>query len=187
MFPARVNVHSVIDGTLLTAVNEANGIIYSKWDGEILFEANGGRAIPHVTMLMGEVESAQAYDGIVQELARAASVALPATYGVGLPYLVSRNSGFIFVDVLPSDLWQERRLEIAGALGKWMKFDRHGGPRNVSHITLGYARTRPAGVSILAPAFAKASGADQVWQTSLVGDRGTAIKALDTFRLGGDG
>jgi len=179
-FPSRVNISYLLQGKPLEYAREANAEIFVR-GGEFEFSPRG-QAIPHVTMLMGEVKSLQDLEELFDVVAKASFEFENIDFELSAPYFRDARRKFVFVDTNPQESFLKQRRLLQEWVGPLLKIDHYGNAENVSHITLGYNdlgndATLLAHISSSAPIAGKASQL----QVARTGARGTCIETLRTF------
>jgi len=181
-FPLRVNISFMLCETIHAHVLSLNRLVVDAGYNEICFSGPDA-VMPHITLLMGEVDTEDEYDLLAEELRVLAETMYPIQYRIGRPYLRQPSQHFIFVDVHPERKFRDYRVEMHADLGRYIECDHHGGPHNVSHITIGYCPIVYPGLQELVRKSNRLPGIADTIQLSVAGKRGTCVKKLHEFRL----
>src|SRR5689334_13556253 len=179
VFPLRANISFTLSHDVREEVLKLNSIIVRDGFSEIDFSGPSA-PIPHITLLMGEVDSADDLKALIEALQYFGQHHEPISYEIGRPYLRRPSRNFIFVDTLPQSEFRLFRLELHQILSKFIDCDLHGGPKNISHITLGYAHGVYPGIDNLIQVARPAKGIADTFQIAKTGQRGTCLGAIAT-------
>ncbi len=181
-FPLRINISYLLDGVVAEYVTKANSAIFVD-GGEFEFEPEG-IAIPHITMLMGDVGSSSDLDEVIAVVADTANELAPIDFELSDPYFRDGRGRFIFVDTNPQPQFYQQRLLLQNRAGSLLKIDHYGGAENVSHITLGY-NDRGTDPALLEQFKVNhlVTGKASLMQVARTGSRGTCIETLQTFSI----
>ena len=182
-YPLRLNISFELSPAVEEKVVSANHKLVNLGYKEINFQPDGG-AIPHVTLLMGDVASRADFERLQQILVAFAKREKSIHYVVQRPYLKLPSKSFIFVDVEPAETFRLLRHRLFEQVNQLLAFEYHGGPDNVSHITLGYARPSLASVGKISQEFeSDLNGIASALALSRVGNRGACIEKFAVFRF----
>ncbi len=136
-FPARLGVSLELDGPLRAWAIRSNATIVRAGFSEIRF-CGKGAAIPHITLLMGEVANSRHYTNLLRAIAGYCSQVDPISYSVSTPCLDEPEGNFVFANVLPPDVFKETRFALFRLVSADIECELHGRPENPAHLTLGY-------------------------------------------------
>jgi 2'-5' RNA ligase superfamily len=132
----KINIHVPVEGDLLAYVRRINRPIVARGFSDISFQT-GSQQIPHVTLLMGNIERGD----LSQALGRIKDIAATVRqfeFAVTPPFIVSPSQKFCFLGVIPEEPFVKIKELLATNLRNIIKPDFHGGPSNPPHITFGY-------------------------------------------------
>jgi 2'-5' RNA ligase len=135
----RVNVHYVLDIATKAYCLDINRALTGIAGSLIRFE---GRAavIPHMTIVMGEMESGTDIEDVVSRVrATCHAVALPYRGAVGKPYLSRANGHYVLCDLEPSTNFEATQEQVTASLRGYVRAGRDRDP--MPHITLGYVES----------------------------------------------
>lgn len=158
-------------------VRKLNSIIVHDGFGEINF-SRAAAPIPHITLLMGDVDNANDLAALIETLQDFARNHTGICYEIGRPYLRRPSRNFIFVDTIPQKAFRLLRLELHQSLSRFIDCELHGGPKNISHITLGYAHGVYPGIHKLVRAANSVKGTADTFQVAETGKRGTCRQLI---------
>jgi 2'-5' RNA ligase len=175
-FPLRVNISFMLSREVTEEICRLNSIIVRDGFREIDFSKSSA-PIPHITLLMGEVDEEEDLKGLIQAL-RGFSLHEPIKYKISQPYLRRPSRNFIFVDTVPQKAFRLLRRKLHEALSEFIDCELHGGPDNVSHITLGYAHRAYPGIDKLIKSAQSAGGLADTFQVAETGRRGTCKRLI---------
>lgn len=176
-FPLRTNISFMLSDGVRKEVRKLNSIIVKDGFAEIDFSAVSA-PLPHITLLMGEVDHLQDLKTLIQALTSFSQHQAPIDYRIGKPYLRDPSRNFIFVDTVPQEQFRLLRLELDQILSRFIDCDMHGGPKNVSHITLGYAHGVYPGIQKLVQVARPVVGVAETFQVAETGIRGTCRRLI---------
>lgn len=182
-FPKCLNICLELNESLRRSITEINDVIVADGFSEISF-APPSDHIPHVTLLMGEVEGEGDFINLTRAVTDFAACQSPFDYSLSKPYLKRPSQHFIFVDTLPQDHFKAFRRSLHDSSGEYMECEHHGGPDNPSHITVGYAKPIYSRLGRLASRFRRTKGRAENIQICEAGRRGTCIKDLHKIPIG---
>ncbi len=177
VFPLRTNISFMLSHDVKEEVRTLNSIIVKDGFTDIDFSAVSA-PIPHITLLMGEVDHAQDLEALVEALRGFRGHHAAIRYELGKPYLRGPSRNFIFVDTIPQAAFRLLRLELHQLLSDFIDCDLHGGPKNVSHITLGYAHGVYRGIQKLIQVAKTVMGIAETFQIAETGKRGTCRRLI---------
>lgn len=136
-YPLRVNVNYLVEGEIAAYVTHINVLADRERGNEIRFPPRGD-AIPHITMIMGEVRTSDELRALGIRLAKICPELQPISYGLTMPYFPTHKQDYLFVDVTPRQRFQEQKHAIGSAAAGLLNMNRYGSAQNVAHITLAY-------------------------------------------------
>lgn len=181
-FPARLDVSLRLDGSLLETVMRVNeGIVAVGFD-EVCFSPSRG-AIPHVTLLMGEVNSPEDFERLSDVVERFARATETFEISLGSPYLRESAGRWVFMDALPRERIRAIRFALHDVLAELIELEPHGGPDNVSHVTVGYAQSLQGDIEAALAGAVVGRGHASVVQLCAVGAHGTNVLRYREFAL----
>jgi len=167
----------MLSDEVLKEVRRLNSIIVGDGFREIDF-SDHSEPIPHITLLMGEIDNEEDLNGLIQTLERFSLHQPPIKYKISQPYLRPPSRNFIFVDTVPQKAFRLLRRKLHEALSDYIDCELHGGPDNVSHITLGYAHRAYPGIGKLIKNAVSAGGVANTFQVAETGKRGTCRRLI---------
>ena len=176
-FPTRININMALGAEVLAYVRSLNSMIVRDGYRDIDFSIEPGPQ-PHITLLMGEVDTGEDLDCLVQLTQSFAHSRSGLRYTLGKPYLRQPSQRFIFVDVLPQEPFRTLRTALYELASEFIECEHHGGPGNVSHITLGYAHEVYPNLRALIDNSERVAGVAETLQVSEAADRGTCRRVL---------
>lgn len=182
-FPLRTNISCVLSPAILEHVRLLNTIIVTNGFQEIDFSGSPA-PIPHMTLLMGEVDDLSGLEAMMAALRRFAVDLAPIKYEITKPYLRVPSRNFIFVDAVPQKAFRGLRFSLHELLSEYIDCELYGGPENVSHITLGYAHGAYPGVDKLVQATQSVIGVADTLQVAETGKRGTCQRLIAKIPMG---
>lgn len=177
VFPLRTNVSFMLSNDVSEEVRRLNSIIVSDGFSEIDF-SEVSPPIPHITLLMGEVDNARDLEALVEALGGFSRHQAAIRYEIAKPYLRRPSRNFVFVDTIPQKAFRLLRRKLHQSLSEFIDCDLHGGPENISHITLGYAHGVYPGISKLLKAARPTKGVADTFQIAETGKRGTCRRLI---------
>jgi hypothetical protein len=179
-FPMRANINFALDGAALRYAKMLNATVCDDGYDEIAFSGKQA-VIPHITLLMGEINSREHFDSL-SKILRAFSTALsPLTYTFSRPYLRCPSQHFIFVDTLPREDFRHLRIGLYDRVNEFIECEFHGGPDNVSHVTVGFAGDIYPNIPALCAIKPPNGGMAETIQICLAGKRGTCTTVLEKY------
>ena len=181
-FPARINVNAPLPPSVAASVQKMNAVFLQAGFDEIDFSA-GSPHLPHVTLLMGEVESASHFKELLARCERFASRNSSIAYSVGEPFWQKPALKFMFVDTNPLEKFKDFRVALYGEVQDIIRCEFYGGPENPSHITVGYGDSRRFPIAKVKDVYSSSSGVFDVIRICEAGERGTCHSSLAEFRL----
>lgn len=182
-FPARLDVSLRLDGSLLEAVTRVNESLLAIGFDEVRFSPDGG-AVPHVTLLMGEVATLEDYEKLSEAVERFSRATETFEISLGPPYLCEPERQWVFMDALPAERFRAIRFALHDVLAGLIELEPHGGPDNVSHVTVGYAESLQGDIeAALAGAVVGRGGHASVVQLCAVGAHGTNVLRYREFAM----
>jgi hypothetical protein len=176
-FPLRTNISFMLSPDILDEVCRLNSIIVNDGFREIDF-SRPSPPIPHITLLMGEVDHRDDLQQLIKALETFSLDLPPIKYKISPPYLRRPSRNFIFVDTVPQKAFRLVRRKLHEALSPFIDCELHGGPDNVSHITLGYAHRSYPGLDKLLKTAQPTSGVANTFQVAETGKRGTCRRLI---------
>jgi hypothetical protein len=180
-FPCKISINIPIEGDFLAYVRRENGKIVSAGFKEICF--TDSNQIPHVTLLMGDVQSESDFIELNKIAADFSGKCHKFSYKVSPPYPAQPGGRFCFIGILQCDQLAKIRLDLSSRMNGLMTLGYHGGPENPAHITIGYFNTPPKNSYYVGfEAFTESIEATRIG-LSLVGNRGTCINYLNLYDL----
>lgn len=137
-FPLRVNVGFSLEGKvdLYARTLNANLVAYGHTD----INFSSGYAIPHVTLLMGKVKNQEDLRNLIAEVAKLINQHEPLGFNVSAPYFSGTEEGYVFLDVVPQMPFRDLKLSLYAQVSNLLECELHGGPTNISHITVGHVK-----------------------------------------------
>lgn len=183
-FPARINLNYLVEGRAGHVARIINAIALTDFNSKIVFMPEG-EAIPHITLLMGQVQSREDLKCILAAVQRLSVKFSPIPYVLQRPYCPDPQSGYVFCDVSPQLQFRSHRRALWDEVGSHVQLGPHGDPENVSHVTLAHV----AGCK--SESLAQRSSFDEldtrtktrVLQVCLTGSFGICTKVLRDFEL----
>jgi hypothetical protein len=181
-FPTRLDISLRLDGSLLEAVTRVNESIVAIGFDEVRFSPGGG-AMPHVTLLMGEVATLEDFEKLSEAVECFSRATETFAISLGSPYLRESEGRWAFMDALPRERIRAIRFALHGVLAGLIELEPHGGPDNVSHVTVGYAESLQGDVEAALAGAAVGRGHASVVQLCAVGAHGTNVLRYREFAL----
>lgn len=181
-FPTRLDISLRLDGSLLEAVRRVNESIVAAGFDEVCLSPDGG-AIPHVTLLMGEVGTPEDFERLSDAVERFSRANEAFEISLGSPYLREPLRRYVFMDVLPVERFRAMRFALHDVLAGLIECEPRGGPDNASHVTVGYAESRQRDLDVVLAAGAVGTGRASAVQLCAVGARGTNVPRYREFAL----
>lgn len=179
-FPARLDVSLRLDGSLAEAVARVNESIVAVGLDEIRFSPNQG-AIPHVTLLMGEVATLEDFESLADAVRRFAQTTETFEIGVGSPYLVELERRWVFMDALPAVRFRALRFALHDVSAGLIELEPYGpGQRLARHRGM---RRATRGSYRRGAHWAGVSGRASALQLCAVGVHGTNVLRYREFAL----
>jgi hypothetical protein len=176
-FPLRANVGFSLEGELDLYTRALNAILVAHGHVEINFTR--GCAVPHFTLLMGKVGDQIQLRRLMEAVAHFTDQHDPVEFDVSAPHFSDKDEGYIFLNVIPQGPFRDLRLALHTAVNGFLDCEPHGGPTNVSHITVGYAGTVGFNIKELENLPKPATrGIARVIQITEVGARGTCKRLI---------
>ena len=176
----RVNIAAVLPAPLDSAVRVMNARLVDTGLADIRFDH---RTIPHLTMLMGDVDDVD-IPAVVAGVRRVSSSVLhPFRIELGAPRDVPHEDGaFVFSDLIDARAVIDARNLLLTAIDSSIRLHRYGRPENPPHITIGHSRrSLPDGVLDRFEPLGAATISQL--QLCVVGDLGTCVRRLELWDL----
>lgn len=184
MFPQRLNINLALSEALKHEIVDLNRIVVEDGFSEISFQAQSSQ-IPHITLLMGDVDSEADFEDIVAACQKFATALSVFSFEVSSPYLKQPSQNYIFSDVLPQDLFLTIRQSLHNGVAQFIKCDDHGNPDTPSHITIAYAQPFYPYPSKLVSMQKPTLGCAEMVQICRTGPRGTCVEVLRQISITG--
>lgn len=179
-FPIRININFALSEDIEKYARELNEILLEQQYNEIDFSLTSDH-LPHITLLMGEVDTSLALDELIRRCETFHASSMPIAYEISTPFWKKPSQKFLFIDTLPMEIFKRFRVSLYSELEGLLHCEFHGGPENPSHITIGYGDPRRIGLPQLARLKAPKNLQTQSMRICLAGERGTCHTVLAEF------
>lgn len=131
----KININIAVTGSALEYAKFLNAVVVQQGSSDINFQQ---KAIPHVTLLMGELSTGATLKAIITLLESQRHTFAPFLYNFSPPHLVKPGGKFCFLNITNNQPFFELKHRLADLLIGLVTFDFHGGPDNPPHLTFGY-------------------------------------------------
>lgn len=133
----KLNLHYSLNAEGQQYCLEVNSGIRQITTSAVVFGADPGAAIPHVTVFMGRLRDDNNISIFTTALKAASVCARRCTFKIGRPYISITNGRYILSDVEADSSLVELRSSLQKALSPYMEISGGSDP-NEAHVTLGY-------------------------------------------------
>jgi hypothetical protein len=176
-FPLRININFSLPDKLEGFVKDINNEFINEGYPDVDFVPEGSH-LPHITLLMGTVNSKNDLDEILRKITIFKNEINPIEYTVGHPYWKEPSQKFAFVDTLPLEIFKKFRLKLLLNLNGLINCEFHGGPENPSHITVGYGDKKTIDLKQFVELTPKEGFITNSVRVCIAGERGTCSDIL---------
>ncbi len=181
-FPARININFAISGEVEKVVRAMNAVFLAHGFNEIDFSERSNH-LPHVTLLMGEVSSRLSLERIIASCRSFSLVNSSLQYKIGRPYWKKPSQRYLFLDVEPLEVFRTFRLALHSEIEHDIACEFHGGPRNPSHVTVGYGDNQRIPLSDVDMLYSELYSQANSLRICEAGKRGTCRDVFASFKL----
>lgn len=180
-FPARYNIHLIIEGPLLALIQRLNNEIQNLYSSYVVFNKSSDQ-MPHTTLLMGEVANASDFKTIDKMLEKFAKTISVFDFKLTKPKMVSPDNRYIFIYPTSSDMIIQIKEKLSKQIGNLIKDDLFGSASIKPHITIACLKKR------IKPVKFNETNSNKAYKIlkigiSETGKKGTCVSLLKTYAL----
>lgn len=179
-FPARININFALSSEVERLVVAMNSAFLKNEFHEIDFSDRSDH-LPHITLLMGRVSSQSAFERVIEKCRIFSATNEPIAYKIGRPYWKKPSLRYLFLDVDPLDVFRQLRLNLYSQISHEIACEFHGGPKNPSHITVGYGDACRVPLEQLENMYCELHAQAITLRICEAGNRGTCRDVLASF------
>lgn len=180
-YPIKINVNFALSFEIENFCKSVNQAMVEEGLDSINF--NNFTSIPHITLLMGNVKSANDYSELIQIYSNFVKSQSRIEYSISRPYWKEPLKKFVFVDVLPLDKFEEFRLNLDKNTKGLIDYSSYGGPDSSTHITLGYSNLENLDNNLISSFLPPSLGIADLMRICKAGNHGTCSEIFNNFNL----
>jgi len=179
-YPLKININFKLNAEIETTVKAMNKVLVNSSYNEIDFSQSH---LPHITLLMGLVHTADRLDNIAERIELFAKDEKVIRYQLSSPYWKKPSRKFCFIDTNPQSEFLHFRTKLFETIEDLIKCEFHGGPNNPSHITVGYAEPDFMNLDELNALMQDSTSTASQIRICVAGNRGTCHQTLFAAEL----